>query len=63
VTFADDVDRDVLEDLIATERSCCSFLSVDYDDSTQLLSIGASDAEGREVVVRFRAFFKEEASG
>jgi hypothetical protein len=63
VTFADDIDRDVLEDLIATERSCCSFLSIDYDERKHLLSIGASDAEGREVVGRFHAFFKEEAGG
>jgi hypothetical protein len=59
VTFGDDVDARLLEELIATERSCCSFLAVGYDERTRQLSIGAGDAQGREVVSRFHAFFAE----
>jgi hypothetical protein len=61
VTFSEDVDRDVLGDVVATERSCCSFLSIDYDERARRLSILASDAEGREVVTRLDEFFSTQA--
>jgi hypothetical protein len=60
VTFSDEVDRRVLGELIATERSCCAFLSIDYDERDRQLSMLASDAQGREVVSRFDAFFRAE---
>jgi hypothetical protein len=63
VTFADDVDRTLLDELISTERSCCSFLVIDYHESLRRMRVVASDAQGREVVSRFRAFFAEEADG
>src|ERR671922_1880190 len=57
VTFDDAVDTTLLRELIATERSCCSFLEIDYDDTTSRLTIPAADDQGREVVSRFHAFF------
>jgi hypothetical protein len=56
VTFSKDVDRSVLGELVVTERSCCAFLSIDYDERSRQLSILASDTQGREVVARFDAF-------
>jgi hypothetical protein len=61
VTFGDGVDEALLRELIATERSCCSFLAIDYDRPERRLSVAASDAQGREVVSRFYAFFAESA--
>jgi hypothetical protein len=58
VTFGDDVDPALVEELIATERSCCSFLTIDYDRRERRLSIGSVDAQGREVVSRFHVFFE-----
>ena len=49
----------LVEELVATEQGCCSFLEVDYDDSARLLRIGASDAQGREIVGRMAEFFGE----
>ena len=62
VTFTDRVDRNLLGELIATERSCCSFLTIDYDDTRHRLSVVADDEQGREVVSRFSEFFRAEVS-
>ena len=59
VSFGPGVDRELVDELVATERGCCSFLEVDYDDSARLLRIGANDAQGREVVGRMAEFFGE----
>jgi hypothetical protein len=59
VSFGDGVDRVLVDELVATEQSCCSFLDVEYDDSARLLRIGAHDAQGREVVSRMAEFFEE----
>jgi len=61
VTFSNDVDRNVLGELVATERSCCTFLSIDYDERARRLSILASEAQGREVVARLDEFLRVEA--
>jgi hypothetical protein len=61
VTFSEDVDRSVLGDLVATERSCCAFLSIDFDERARRLSILASEAQGREVVGRFDELLRAEA--
>ena len=60
VSFGAGVDRGLVDELVATEQGCCSFLDVDYDDSARLLRIGASDAQGREVVARMAEFFGED---
>jgi hypothetical protein len=60
VSFGAGVDRGLVDELVATEQGCCSFLEVDYDDSARLLRVGASDARGREVVARMAEFFGED---
>jgi hypothetical protein len=59
VSFGPDVDRDLVDELVATEQGCCSFLEVDYSDSERLLRIGAHDEQGREIVGRMAEFFEE----
>ena len=46
VSFGHGVDRALVDELVATERGCCSFLEVDYDDSARLLRIGAQRRAG-----------------
>jgi hypothetical protein len=60
VSFGPDVDRDLVDELVATEQGCCSFLEVDYSDSERLLRIGAHDEQGREIVGRMAEFFGED---
>ena len=59
VAFAAGVDRALVDELVATEQGCCTFLEVDYDESGRLLRIGAADEQGREVVLRLAEFFGE----
>jgi hypothetical protein len=59
VAFGPDVDRALVDETVATEQGCCSFLDVEYDDSARLLRIGAHDAQGREIVGRMAEFFEE----
>jgi hypothetical protein len=59
VSFGAGVDRGLVDELVATEQGCCSFLEVDYDDSARLLRVGANDAQGREIVGRIAEFFEE----
>jgi hypothetical protein len=60
VSFGAGIDAGVLRELIVTERACCSFLTIDYDEVDRRLSVAASDEQGREVVSRFHAFFSED---
>jgi len=41
IDFASDVDLDLLKRAVAVERECCSFLTVDYDNSTPRLTIAS----------------------
>ena len=59
VTFGQDVDRALLEQVVTTEQSCCAFLAIAYDDGSRKLSVGAQDDQGREVVRRLAEFFGE----
>jgi len=43
ITFDVDVDIDLLDETVATERGCCSFFTLAYDASTRRLSIGIDD--------------------
>ena len=58
VAFEPGVDRALVEELVTTEQGCCTFLAIDYDDE-RMLSIGAHDEQGREVVRRLAEFFGE----
>jgi hypothetical protein len=59
VAFDGDVDGELVDELVATEQTCCSFLGVDYDRAARTLRVGAGDAQGREVVRRLAGFFEE----
>jgi hypothetical protein len=59
VSFGPDLDRALLDELVATEQGCCSFLELEYDGSARVLRVGAHDAQGREVVGRMAEFFGE----
>ena len=59
VSFGAGVDRVLVEELVATEQGCCSFLEIDYDDSARQLRIGAHDEQGREIVGWMAEFFGE----
>ena len=60
VSFTSDVDRSLVDEVVATEQGCCSFLEVGYDGSAHVLQLAAHDAQGREVVRRFAEYFGEE---
>ena len=59
VSFGPGVDRALVDEVVATERQCCSFLAIEYDEAERLLRIGAQDAEGREIVGQMAEFFGE----
>jgi len=59
VSFGEGVDRALVDEVVATERQCCSFLAIEYDDAERLLRIGAHDAQGREIVGQMAEFFGE----
>jgi hypothetical protein len=59
VAFDAGVDGALVDELVVTEQTCCSFLEVQYDDAARALRVGASDAQGREVVRRLADFFEE----
>ncbi|MGH2956074.1 MAG: hypothetical protein ACRDL6_03675 [Solirubrobacterales bacterium] len=43
VRFSREVDRELLEEAIAVERSCCSFLAIDFNPDALALSIGVAE--------------------
>ena len=57
VAFAPGVDDALVDELISTERTCCSFLDLDYQD--RVLQIESSDPRGPEVMDRLAAYFTE----
>ena len=59
VSFGPDVDRALVDEVVATEQSCCSFLEIEYDGVVRLLRIAAHDAQRREIVGQMAAFFGE----
>ncbi len=59
VAFAQGVDRALVDEVVATEQGCCTFLGIEYDNGARLLSVGAHDAQGREIVRQLAGFFGE----
>ena len=39
MSFAAGVDRGVVEEVVATEQVCCSFLEIGYDGSARVLRV------------------------
>ena len=60
VFFGPGVNRALVDEVVATERQCCSFLEIGYDDAERLLRIAAHDAQGREIVGQMAGFFGED---
>ncbi len=59
VSFSEGVDRALVDEVVATEQGCCSFLEIDFDGAARLLRVGAHDAQGREIVRQLSEFFGE----
>jgi hypothetical protein len=57
VAFDGDTDRALIDDFVATEGECCSFLSLGYDERERVLRIRSGDAQGLDVVRGFAAVF------
>ena len=57
VSFGPEVDESLVEQLVATEQSCCSFLELDYGD--RVLHVASPDR--RDVVALFAGLFSEGA--
>jgi hypothetical protein len=58
VAFAPDFDRSAVAALVATERECCSFLAIDYDEDARVLELSSDDARGPEVLDELATFFQ-----
>jgi hypothetical protein len=59
VRFDAGVDGTVLADLIATERRCCSFLDIDFDEGESVLHISSDDLGHDPALAAFAGFFEE----
>ncbi len=59
VSFGPGVDRALVDEVVATEQRCCSFLEIEYDGGARLLRVGAHDAQGREIVRQLTEVFGE----
>lgn len=57
VAFVPDVARALVDEVVATEQQCCSFLAIEYDGATRVLRVGAHDAQGREVMGQLAELF------
>jgi hypothetical protein len=60
VSFRPGVDRALVDEVVATEQGCCSFLEVEYDGDARMLRVGAHDAQGRAVMGQLAEFFGED---
>ena len=58
LSFEAGVDRALVNEVVATEQQCCSFLEIEYDGEARMLRFGANDAQGREVVRQLAGFFE-----
>ena len=57
VAFGPGADDALVDELIATEQTCCSFLELGYEGG--VLQIDSSDPRGPEVMDRLAAYFGE----
>jgi hypothetical protein len=59
VSFTEAVDHGLVEELVATERSCCSFLGIEYDRRARLLRLDSGrELRGRDVLETLEASFR-----
>lgn len=45
IDFAEGLDHQALEELIAVERECCPFFTFDFDESSRRLEVGVREPE------------------
>ena len=45
IRVGDDADEQVIEDLIAVERECCPFYTLDWDSRSRRLTVAVTNAE------------------
>ena len=57
VAFGAEVDHGLVQELVAVEQECCSFLDLDYAADERLLQIGSDDPRGVEVIDRLEEVF------
>jgi hypothetical protein len=57
IVFAAGTDRALVDDFVATEGACCSFLSLGYDERERVLRIRSDDEQSWDVVRGFAAVF------
>jgi hypothetical protein len=50
VVFAADLERGLLDELLAVERECCPFFELDFDAESRRLAVGVSDARFRDAL-------------
>jgi hypothetical protein len=55
VSFSSAIDEQLLTQAVAVERSCCAFLTLDYDPSKRRLSISAEDTAGADALAAIRS--------
>jgi hypothetical protein len=60
VVFAAGTDRALVDDFVATEGACCSFLTLGYDERERVLRIRSDDEQSWDVVRGFAAVFSGE---
>jgi hypothetical protein len=57
IEFDSGVDRTLVDDFVATEGVCCSFLALGFDEETRVLRIGSPDPQGLDIARGFAAVF------
>jgi hypothetical protein len=45
VTFGPELNRDLLEEVIATENECCPFFAFEYSPEVRVMTVGVSNPE------------------
>ena len=59
IRFDAGLDGTVLADLVGTERRCCSFLDVDFDEASSVLEIASPDPAREPNLAAIAGFFED----
>ena len=62
ISFGAGVDRALVDEFVAVEGECCSFLTLGYDAQGRVLRISSREDEKVDVVKGFAAVFQGSAS-
>jgi hypothetical protein len=55
VDFAPDVDRAALEEALATERRCCPFFEIRFDEPSRRLTVGVAETDQQPALAAIAA--------